>query len=278
MDSLKKILGDLHEGVEINAAIAAHTAPMAELEKQFDKYARDRADGLAPGADLDKPPELHSEIDRDIWKTGHPNNYYTRIDQAADLMKAKKWAEAKPILEAAAQSYHGESKAENPLWMLAVTERNLRDTNSELATLQKLATQESDFAELFGRLIELCNQQKDWVSVTNYADRLLAINPLSPVPHRGLAEAGVALRNNEMAITAYRKLLSLDPPDPSETHFQLAKLLHARGNADGEARRQVLEALEEAPRYREAQRLLLDIEKNSPQPQASASSSNVMNP
>ena len=64
-----------------------------------------------------------------------------------------------------------------------------------------------------------------------------------------------------MAITAYRKLLALDPPDPSETHFQLAKLLHARGT-EAEARRQVLQALEEAPRFREAQQLLLDMEKN----------------
>src|SRR6185437_3791335 len=106
-------------------------------------------------------------------------------------------------------------------------------------------------------------QKKDWTSVTNYADRMLAINPLSPVPHRGLAEAGVALGNNEMAIVAYRKLLSLDPPDPSETHYQLAKLLHARGNADAEARRHVLQALEEAPRFRDAQKLLLDLEKSN---------------
>src|SRR6185312_13870846 len=115
---------------------------------------------------------------------------------------------------------------------------------------EKFATQESDFADLYSRLVDLCRQKKDWTSVTNYADRMLSINPLSPVPHRGLAEAGVALGNNEMAITAYRKLLSLDPPDPSETHYQLAKLLHARGNDEAEAKRNVLEALEEAPRFR----------------------------
>src|SRR5262249_32770053 len=123
MESLKKILGDLHDGMEINPAIAAHTAPIADLEKQFDAYAREHAGKLGPGADLEKPPEgLRSEIERDAWRTAHPNNYYARVEQAADLMKAKKWAEAKPILEAAAQSYHGESRAENPLWMLAVTE------------------------------------------------------------------------------------------------------------------------------------------------------------
>jgi tetratricopeptide (TPR) repeat protein len=162
--------------------------------------------------------------------------------------------------------------------MLAMTERNLRDTNAELATLQTFAQQESDFAELFNRLIELCGQRKDWASVTNYAVRLLAINPLSAAPYRALAEAGDALRNNEMAISACRKLLALDPPDASETHFQLATLLHRRGDSEGEAKRHVLQALEEAPRFREAQRLLLDLEKNLPQPQASATTSKAMVP
>jgi tetratricopeptide (TPR) repeat protein len=116
----------------------------------------------------------------------------------------------------------------------------------------------------------LSRQRKDWTSVTNYADRLLAINPLSPVPHRALGEAGTALGNNPLAITAYKKLLALDPPDPYETHFQLAKLLHARGDAEGEAKRNVLQALEDAPRFRDAQQLLLNLETNSPPPQASA--------
>ena len=75
-------------------------------------------------------------------------------------MKAKKWAEAKPVLESLAETYHGESRADNPLWLLAATERNLRDTNAELATLEKFAAQESDFADLYSRLIDLCKAAK----------------------------------------------------------------------------------------------------------------------
>jgi tetratricopeptide (TPR) repeat protein len=265
LDALKKILGDLHDGVEINQAIAAHTASLPELEKQFAAFARDRADKLAPGADLAKPPENQSESERAAWKAEHPNNYYVRLQDGTELMRAKDWVKAKPVMEALAQTYHGESKADNPFWMLAVTERHLGETNAELATLEKFALQESDFEELFNRLIELCGRQKDWVSVTNYAERLLAINPLSAAPYRALAEAGTALGNNEQAITAYRKLLALDPPDPSEANFQLAKLLHARGDSEGEAKRHVLQALEDAPRFRDAQRLLLDLENGPAQ-------------
>jgi tetratricopeptide (TPR) repeat protein len=109
--------------------------------------------------------------------------------------------------------------------------------------------------------------------VTKYAERLLAINPLISLPHRSLATAGVAMGKPDQAITAYRKLLLLNPPDPVDLHFQLASLLHARGDSENEAKRHVLQALEDAPRYRDAQKLLLEIIKTSPQPRASAATS-----
>jgi tetratricopeptide (TPR) repeat protein len=102
----------------------------------------------------------------------------------------------------------------------------------------------------------------------------VAINPLISLPYRALAEAGVATGNLEQAITAYRKLLLLDPPDPSEVHYQLARVLHARGGSEAEAERQVLQALEDAPRYRDAQHLLLEIKAKSPQPNANSGTSN----
>ena len=196
------------------------------------------------------------------------------MQKAVDLMKAEQWTEAKPLLQSIAESYHGEKGAENPLWLLAVTERNLKETNAELATLEKLAGQESDYVNLYARLIELSEAQTNWPAVTKYADRLLAINPLISLPHRAMAQAGVAMGNSAQAITAYRKLLLLDPPDPSDVHFQLARLLHARTGSEAEAERQVLQALEEAPRYRDAQRLLLEIKAKSPQPNATPGTSN----
>jgi hypothetical protein len=52
-------------------------------------------------------------------------------------------------------------------------------------------------------------------------------------------------------------MLRLNPADPAEIHFRLARLLHASGSP--EARRHVLLALEEAPRFRAAHELLLEI-------------------
>jgi tetratricopeptide (TPR) repeat protein len=263
METLKAILGDLRDGTEINHAIAAHTAPMAELEKRFAVFARDKAKKLAPEADLDKPPENREGVAFTLWKKIHPNNYYVKLEEAEKLTEAKNWTDAKPALESLAESYHGERRAANPLWLLSLTERNLKETNAELGTLQKFAAQESDFEDLYIRLIDLCSARQDWAEEIKYAQLLLAINPLITAPYAALAEAGSASGKNDEAIEAYRKLLLLDPPDAAEVHFQLARLLHARGGAEAEARRHVLQALEDAPRFRDAQRLLLDMEGHS---------------
>jgi tetratricopeptide (TPR) repeat protein len=259
LDTLKAILQDLRDGQEINHAITAHTVPLAELEKQFTAFARAQANALAPGADLEKPPK----DDDAAWEQAHTNNYYVRMRIARSLMENKNWTAARPLLEAVAASYAGERRADNPLWLLATTERSLNDTNAELAALTKLAEQESDFADLYLRLIELSLAAKDWAPAAKYANLLLAVNPLISAPYAALAEAEDALGQGDQAIEAYRRLLLLDPPDPALVHYQLARLLHARGNAEAEAKRHVLQALEEAPRFREAQRLLLQLEAHS---------------
>jgi tetratricopeptide (TPR) repeat protein len=104
---------------------------------------------------------------------------------------------------------------------------------------------------------------KDWAPAAKYANLLLAVNPLISAPYAALAQAEDALGEGEQAIAAYRRLLLLDPADAAQVHYQLARLLHARGNAEAEAKRHVLQALEEAPRFREAQRLLLQLEAHS---------------
>jgi hypothetical protein len=83
------------------------------------------------------------------------------------------------------------------------------------------------------------------------------VNPLVAPPYRFLAQAAEAAGRIPAAIEASSVLLRLDPPNPAEVHFALARLLRKVGDAG--ARRHVLEALEEVPRNRAALRLLLEI-------------------
>ncbi|MDB6052567.1 MAG: hypothetical protein JWN25_90 [Verrucomicrobiales bacterium] len=264
--TITNILADLRDGQDINKSIVRRTTSLAEVEKQFTSYLKEKAENLAPGADIDSPPPGLKGDARLTWEKLHPKNYYVQMKRVEEAMHNKNWVEAKPLLESLAESYHGESRGMNPYWLLAVTQRNLQETNAEMATLQKFAAQESDFVDLFARLIELSKEKKDWGGVSQYAERLMAVNPLIPLPHRALAEASAAAGKPEPAIISYRKLLLLDPPDQSDVHFQLAKLLKAKPDGGAEAKRHALQALEEAPRFRDAQKLLLEIESAKPAP------------
>ena len=108
------------------------------------------------------------------------------------------------------------------------------------------------------RLMELDEAAGDWHGVAKNARRLLAVNPLIPAPHRQLARAAEQLGERDEAMTAYRALAMLDDTDPAEVHYRLAKLLRQAGKPD-EARREVLKSLEEAPRFLDAHRLLLEL-------------------
>ena len=106
--------------------------------------------------------------------------------------------------------------------------------------------------------MQIATERKDWRSVLANAERYAAVNPLSPVPHQFAADAQEALGEKPGAISAYRTLLQIGPPDPAETHYRLARLLHSIG--DAAAKREVLLALEDAPRFRAALQLLLEID------------------
>lgn len=94
------------------------------------------------------------------------------------------------------------------------------------------------------------------------------MNPLVPPPYRHLAQAAAALGDDSTAVVAWRTLLQLDVPERADAHFQLARLLHKRGE-DADARRHALLALEETPRYRAALQLLREISRARPGPGAS---------
>jgi tetratricopeptide (TPR) repeat protein len=286
-------LRDLGTGVEINKAIESHTAPMSDLEKDFSAFVRQRAEQLAPGLDWEKPKledlisvnanEALLSANPDVgetnsahsipktgtgqspkdpgglvgWAKAHPTNYFALIEQAKSLVARKQYEAAKPLLQQLVELYPSQTGPESAYAMLAAANRGLGDTNAERQVLLRLAQEDDEANEAYLRLAELASATKDWPVVVQNVQRSLAVNPLAAIPYRFLAQASRQTGNNSQAIRANTALLQLDPPNPAEVHFELAQALHRAG--DPAARRQVLEALEEAPRYQAALRLLVEI-------------------
>ena len=275
-EKLLIILKDLGQGTDINDTLAKHTLPMNELEHEFEAYAREIANGMAPGLDWKKASsEQIAVVPRgrrpagpdagtnaaaelpegawELWAKLRPTNYWVMLRRAERYATEKKWAEAKPVLQKLVELYPDATGPASPYRTLALTHRELGETNSERQVLMVLAAKDDEAQDAYVRLMELATETEDWPTVLTNAQRYLAVNPLAPLPYRFLARGSEASNDLPAAIEAYRALLQLDPPNPADLQFRLAKLLHQEGSP--EARRHLLEALEEAPRFREALRL-----------------------
>jgi tetratricopeptide (TPR) repeat protein len=259
IEKMQALLADLAQGVEINAALAKHFAPIEKLDDEFAGHARRLANAIGPQVDWTKPKprELSTVESAAKILAEKPTNYDAILSYAQHLLDAKKWAEAKEPLQKLIELYPEQREADGPYAMLAKAQRELGESDAEVATLTRLADLTPEATEAFARLAQIFAERKDWPKVLDYTARFQAVNPLAPEPHRAEAEAHEALGQRDAAIAAYRTMLWLEPPEPPEIHFRLARLLHA--NRDPAAKREVLLALEEAPRFRAAHALLLEI-------------------
>ena len=258
--TLKRILRDLGAGLGINEALARHTGSLAQLEQEFAEFARQRAHELAPQAEWEKPDFANADQPSAAlleFLKEHPNNVWALSARAKQLIADQQWLEAKPLLKHWVSLDAGFTGSDDPLRLLAAVHRKLDETDDETSALERLSQREADAADACLRLIELATAKGDWPAARRAADRLLAVNPLLPQGHRALACASEETGDLQQAAAAYRTLLHFEPPDPADIHFRLARALH--GLHDPRAKRHVLQALEEAPRFRAAQQLLLEI-------------------
>jgi tetratricopeptide (TPR) repeat protein len=274
---LKAILADLAAGDDVNTAIARHAEPMKKVEAQFAAFARRRAENLAPGVDWEQPvsvetPDLASArslSDRPTpaqWLSKHPNSFWALTQHAGDLMAAQKWEQAKEPLQKLISLYPQYVDKDNAYQLLAEVHRRLGETPQETQVLNTLAALSGEAAEAYGRLMEIGMEQNNWAQVVENAERYQAVYPMLSTTYGRLARAHEELGHAEPAIESYRRLLLLDPPDPVDANYHLACLLRRRDPAA--ARKYVLEALADAPRFRAGHRLLLEmLHETAPTPE-----------
>ena len=128
-------------------------------------------------------------------------------------------------LPAAVVITHASGDEGNAYQLLAEVHRKLGETKQERRVLSDLATVSSDAAYAYGRLMEICTEQKDWHQVVENGQRYLAVYPLLATVHGQMGRANEELGRDEQAIESYQRLLLLDPADPADVNYRLARLL-----------------------------------------------------
>jgi tetratricopeptide (TPR) repeat protein len=260
-DALKALLDDLGNGLPVNEALTRRTMhPLERLDQDFAEFARERARGVASGATWDKPdlPDSADAAALEAWLERHPKNFWGLQRFAVRLVQDENWQRAEKTLKELQALYPEYAGSSSAYELLAEVYRHTPDPAKERAALDEWTARDVDAVPAFLRLIELGEAAGDWLAVANSARRLLAVNPLIPAPHRGLAKAAEKLGERDEAMSAYRALLQLGDPDAANIHYRLALLLRQSGAPDA-AKREVLKALEEAPRFLEAHKLLLEL-------------------
>lgn len=265
-EALRNILDELANGLQINDAIARHAAPLDAIDAGFEQYIREKATAFAEKAsfETDELPEGNDLAEWKAWVENHPDNFPGLQRYAIALIQAEKWQEALAVVDQLRKlepDFAGEGSA---LAMKARISRELSETETELEVLNEIAVRQSDALEVYKRLADIYSEQENWSEVGKNAQRILAVNPLNQEPYHLLAKAGEATHDAKMAINGLTMLARLDPVDPADIHYRAARWL-AKADRRKDARRHVLLALEEAPRYRDAHHLLLSlVAENSP--------------
>ncbi|MBL9094198.1 MAG: hypothetical protein JNL96_23465 [Planctomycetaceae bacterium] len=264
--TLQKLLADVAAGLPINEALELRVGPLAGIDAAFDAYARAKAAAYGPKVDWtddENPPPrgvLASKIAE--WLKNRPQHYLGRSLYAQALIKEERWEEAKRAAQSLVDDAPQWVGDDSPYTLLAKIHRELGDAPAERQVLEASAAASSDAVATYRRLIDLAAEAGDLAAVVKNVDRYIAVQPLDESPYRKLAELSVAKPEaaagiRTKAVAAARALVALEPDDRAGAHFLLAQTLHAAG--DVEAKRHALLALEETPRFRAGQSLLLAI-------------------
>lgn len=272
-DQLLGLLKDLRDGTDLPVALARRTAPAKALDAEFDQFARQRAEAFGKGLDWTRPPSEASADNKErllSWANDHPTNYWAMQSRGQTFSENGQWTEARDVWRQFLERQPQQTGPESAYWSLAAACRELGDDAGELEALIRGAELDHEAPDAYQRLTELAAKRGDWSEMRRNCQRWLAVNPLVVPPYRFLAQAAEAMGNSAQEAEAYRALLRLDPPNPAQLEFQLARALHRTG--DTTAKVHLLHALAETPRNREALHLLWEMnQRPAPMPAAKLS-------
>lgn len=260
LDTLKRVLTDLGAGMPINDSLARYVGSLAELDQDFADYARERVARMGPQIDWEQYEEvakLPLQGVKDFLKE-HANSYQAMTRYAQLAIDAKKYDAAEQILLELRRLYPNDREQNGTLALLGLLYRKTEETQQETETLAALARLNDRALSVYSRLAALQADRKDWQGVYANANRYLSVQPMLPNGHELMASAAEELGRYDELAAALSSTLEMDPIDPAGVHFRIASAHLEHGDLE-RAKRHVLKALEHAPRYRDAQRLLLQL-------------------
>jgi tetratricopeptide (TPR) repeat protein len=260
------LLKDLAGGRRINEALARNCDPVEKLDDEFARHMRGLAESFAPKGDWEKPEreevDPRSEAAVAEYLRENPDNLWALEQRTRRLIAGEKWTEALDLAKRLIQ-LAPENVGENSGYHFAAkAHRGLKQPEGEAAMLREWAKRDGSADAAFLRLVELDADAQNWNGVRENVQKLLSIQPFLKQPYELMARASEATGHPEDAVWSLKKLMFLGPDHPVEVNFSLARLLREKDAPT--AKRHLVDALAEAPRFRDGHKLLLELQSTKP--------------
>jgi tetratricopeptide (TPR) repeat protein len=183
------------------------------------------------------------------------------IAVASELAKAEKWDEVVKTAEPIVRAYPDYVEAGSAYELLSEAAEKKGDKAKAIAILEAWAKAGGRQPETLKKLAQM---QQAAGRKRDAAETLERINYIYPVQddayHRDQGELWLEVGDKDKAIREFAAVLGSKPVDLAGSYYNLAKAQRAAGLND-QARENVILALEAAPSFRPAQKLLLELSK-----------------
>jgi tetratricopeptide (TPR) repeat protein len=235
------------------------------LDREFAKFLESRVmpvsrhvDLANPGTARNSPQGAEDRATLSAALARDPDNFQANWRMGILLRHEKDLAGAELHLKRAEKVFPEFVDPENPYQVLGEMFVEQKREDEALGQYLEWARNDSETVEPLRRAGEIYRKRKAWSAMSDLLELSVYVNPYETSMQSLLGEAAAEAGNWTAAVSAYQAIVGLDPVDPAEAHFNLARALLGSGRKT-EAKREVLRSLEIAPNFEKAQQLLLKI-------------------
>ena len=211
-----------------------------------------------------KPEEFDKEflvwLDKQLGKTVRNfEEWRGKLKHSVASFKEKRYDDVIKEALAIQDLYPEYVEAGNTYELLADSYLAKNDKESaitELSKYAKIGGRDRDVLKKLGKLLEEKGNKKEAAAVY---DRINYFYPMQDEElHRKLGELWLEQKNNAGAVREFTAAVNSKPVDPAASWYNLARAQRASGN-NAAAKESLVSALETAPGFRPAQKLLLEL-------------------
>jgi tetratricopeptide (TPR) repeat protein len=246
-------------GLETEEAIKeVFGATIDDIQKAFDGRLEKQYAGLRQALKRPETKETTSLEDLKSLAASNAESFAIQVQLALKLKEAGDRAAAIQALERAAQLIPNATGDNNPNKMIAAIALEGGDTARAIRALEDQLKVDHSDVEAGRKLVSLVEPLGDAARTEAAYRRVVEIDPFDANAQSGLGRLALRRKDTEVALRAFRSALAANPADRASAHTDLAEAYLMAGQR-GDAKTQVLAALEIAPSFVRAQDLLLKI-------------------